>query len=54
MREMRNALKSENLNVRDHLADIGIDRKIRLKRILKMWGVRKWSHLAADSEGWPR
>jgi hypothetical protein len=52
MGKMRNAHKSENLRGIGPLIDIGVVRKMILKRISKMWDVREWIHLGADSEQW--
>jgi hypothetical protein len=34
IREMKNAILTENMKIKDHLRDIGVDRRIILKWIL--------------------
>jgi len=47
-------IHSENLKVRDHSGDLGIERRIILERILReMWCEDvDWIHLAQDRDQW--
>jgi hypothetical protein len=41
-----------DLKERDHLEDLGIDRRVVLKCILKKWDVEVWAGLTWLMKGW--